>query len=200
MPFRYRILLVDNEPKLRQVGQAILESQGYEVLVAGDGFEALAALRQSLPDVIISDLNMPRMSGFEFLSVVRHRFPQIPVIVASGEFRGTEVPDGVLADAFFEKGYYTPTQLFTKIIDLLEELPSRPRPVRTSKAAVWVHRSGHHNYLVVTCNYCLRSFPVPPPPSPGIHEVHCNFCETLIRFQVTEWALARNAGNDADTV
>ena len=58
------------------------------MLCAEDGFEGLAALKQSLPDIIISDLRMPNMNGFEFLSVVRRRFPVIPVIVISGEFSG----------------------------------------------------------------------------------------------------------------
>ena len=64
-------------------------------------------LKQSLPDVVISDLRMPNMSGFEFLSVVRRRFPQIAVIAISGEFAGIDVPESVLADAFFEKGQYS---------------------------------------------------------------------------------------------
>jgi len=85
------------------MGKTLLETQGYEVLCAGDGFEGLAALKQSLPDIIISDLRMPNMSGFEFLSVVRRRFPVIPVIVISGEFSGLSVPETVLADAFFPK-------------------------------------------------------------------------------------------------
>jgi len=73
------------------------------VLLAADGFEGLIALKQSLPDIIISDLSMPNMNGFEFLSVVRRRFPVIPVIVISGEFCSKTVPESVLADAFLPK-------------------------------------------------------------------------------------------------
>ena len=103
MPFKYRILFVDDDERLRELAKAILESQGYEVLCAKDGFDGLAALKDSLPDLIISDLQMPNMDGFEFLSVIRQRFPQLPVIVISGEFTGFDVPHSVLADAFFEK-------------------------------------------------------------------------------------------------
>ncbi len=67
------------------------------------------------------------MNGFEFLSVVRRRFPTISVIAISGEFSGLSVPESVLADAFFSKGQYQPPELFQKILELLEELPTRPR-------------------------------------------------------------------------
>ena len=99
-----------------------------------DGFDGLTALKHSPPDMIISDLQMPNMSGFEFLSVVRKRFPNIPTIAISGAFSGMDVPEGVLADAFFEKGQYSPKELFQKIILLLEELPGRT-PVARSRQA-----------------------------------------------------------------
>src|SRR5579863_1900434 len=74
--FRFRILVVDDEPWICETAGQILESEGYEVLTAKDGVDGLNALSKSLPDLVISDLNMPRMSGFEFLAVVRERFPQ----------------------------------------------------------------------------------------------------------------------------
>ena len=112
--FSYRILFVDDDRKLLETGAMLLRSKGYEILCAEDGFEGLIALKRSLPDIIISDLRMPNMNGFEFLSVVRRRFPAIPVIVVSGEFTGVNVPESVLADAFFSKGNYRPDELFNK--------------------------------------------------------------------------------------
>ena len=76
--FQFRILIVEDDPGLRQVGKLVLESQGYEVHVAGDGFEALIALKRSLPDIIISDLSMPNMNGFELLSVCGAAFQRSP--------------------------------------------------------------------------------------------------------------------------
>lgn len=102
--FPYRVLVVDDDARFRETMKAMLESEGYEVLVAEDGFGGLATLKRALPDVIISDLRMPNMNGFEFLSVVRYRFPRLPAIAISGEFMGIGVPESVLADAYFEKG------------------------------------------------------------------------------------------------
>ncbi len=180
-PFKYRILIVDDEPTLRMVGKMLLEAQGYEVQCAEDGFEGLAALRQSLPDIIISDLRMPNMNGFEFLSVVRRRFPTIPVIVISGEFSGLSLPESVLADAFFTKGEYKLEDLFGKVIDLLNELPTRPKTGKPHQPAVWVKND--KGTIAVTCSECLRTFPV-TGATKGINEAECDFCSAVIRYEI----------------
>src|SRR5580765_8268913 len=100
MSLASKILVVDDEPSLREVLEELLTGAGYLVATAEDGFDALLHLKRSVPNVIISDLNMPRMSGFELLSVVRRRFPQVSVIASSGAYASKIVPTGVLADAF----------------------------------------------------------------------------------------------------
>ena len=180
-PFPYRILIVEDEPILRELGKTLLVAQGYEVSGAEDGFEGLAALKQSLPDIIISDLQMPNMNGFEFLSVVRRRFPTIPVIVISGEFSGISVPESVLADAFFPKGGYSTKQLFEKIIDLVHELPTRPKTGKPNQAAVWVKND--KGTIAVTCSECLRTFPV-SNVAKGVNEAECDFCGSLVHFEI----------------
>ena len=78
------VLLVDDDPSVRDLLSMRLEEAGFEARQAEDGIDGLVKLRDELPKVIISDLQMPRMSGIEFISVVRRRFPSIPVIVLSG--------------------------------------------------------------------------------------------------------------------
>ena len=180
-PFPYGILIVEDNPSLQELGKMLLQAQGYEVRGAEDGFEGLAALKQSLPDIIISDLQMPNMNGFEFLSVVRRRFPAIPVIVISGEFSGLSVPESVLADAFFPKGGYNAKELFEKIIELLHELPTRPRTGKPSQAAVWV--KNNRGTFAVTCSECLRTFPV-SDVTKGLNEATCDFCSSIVRFEI----------------
>ncbi len=179
--FRYRVLIVDDEESLRVLGKSILESQGYEVHCAEDGFEALAALKRALPDMIISDLQMPNMNGFEFLSVVRQRFPAVPVIVISGEFSGVSVPVSVLADAFFPKGSYKPAALFEKISELLDELPKRSLASRPKRAAVWAKND--KDLLAVTCCECLRTFPV-AQAAKVLNDAECDFCGSRVEFEI----------------
>jgi CheY-like chemotaxis protein len=123
---RGRLLLVEDRRSHRELIANILVSEGYDVLTAKDGLDALGRLVEPLPIAIISDLNMPRMSGFEFLALVRQRFPHLPVLAMSGDFDGNELPTGVLADAYLPKGGYTLDKLRTTIDELLSVPPRRP--------------------------------------------------------------------------
>ena len=79
-PEKAKLLIVDDDPQMRTLLSVILAESGYRVRSAEDGFSALAEIRKEIPDIILSDLNMPGMSGFELLSVVRRRFPAIRVV------------------------------------------------------------------------------------------------------------------------
>src|SRR4051812_29016505 len=97
------LIVADDNPVLVSVLSDIFNENGYTVRTAPDGFAALTSIRERVPDILISDLNMPRMSGFELLSIVRRRFPSIAVIAMSGSYSGVTVPLGVAADAFYAK-------------------------------------------------------------------------------------------------
>lgn len=178
--FRYRILVVDDDPIVRETSGLILMKQGYDVRTSEDGFSALVKLRTALPDLIISDLRMPNMSGFELLSVVRRRFPQIAVIAMSGEF-DAEGPIELLADAFVQKGH-RPELLFAKIAALLKASPIRPSIVKADCAPVWTPIN-ERGYVVLTCFECLRSFSVPETDKRGeIAEAECVHCGAKVRY------------------
>ncbi len=87
MPERSRILVVDDETQITRVLRTTLSSQGYEVKTAADGESGCQAARDWLPDLIITDLSMPGMSGVELCRTVRKR-SQTPIIVLS--VRGEE--------------------------------------------------------------------------------------------------------------
>jgi len=80
-PAKRHILVVDDDSGVRETVSMTLTAAGDDVVAAEDGFRALSQLRKKLPDVVLSDLDMPGMSGFELLSVVRRRFPLISTVV-----------------------------------------------------------------------------------------------------------------------
>ena len=87
--------MVDDEPSICESLALLLGSAGYDVSTARDGFPALMQLKRTLPDLIVSDLGMPQMSGHELLSVIRQAFPAGFVTVAmSGDYQGDVVPPG----------------------------------------------------------------------------------------------------------
>jgi CheY-like chemotaxis protein len=167
----------------------VLNEIGYSVRSAEDGFSALRELRLEIPDVLLSDLNMPGMSGFELLSVVRRRFPAIQTIAMSGAFSGDEVPSGVAADAFYQKG-----SSLGSLLRILETLP-QPERVRPNRPAapvpIRIQRSGDGAsgtpYVTISCPECLRSFPQPLDGSScPIREANCTYCHCVIRYAVVE--------------
>src|SRR6185437_12433077 len=158
-PVRHQILVVDDEEAVRDVFAQMLQEEGYEVATAENGFDALLKLKHFLPAVIISDLNMPKMSGFEFLSVVRRRFPHVSVIASSGAYASHVVPSGVLADAFYAKGEDHPETLISSVAALIATSAAQATAHQDATAPVWIPRNGKDSngipYIVITCTECL---------------------------------------------
>jgi len=119
---KVKLLIVDDESSIRQSLSAVLGAIGYQVRTAEDGNSALTALCDEMAEILISDLNMPGMSGFELLTVVRSRFPHLRTIAMSGAFLGDEVPSGVAADAFYQKG-----SSMGSMLKVIENLPWHER-------------------------------------------------------------------------
>jgi CheY-like chemotaxis protein len=182
--FRCRVLIVEDDPIVLETTAAVVRSFGYSVRTADGGFAALHILREVLPDIIISDLRMPQMSGFEFLSIVRRRFPHIPTIAISGEYILANMPFGLLVDHFFQKGGYTPQQLLDKMKELISDSPIRPHLGKAQKAPLWIPKRDAE-YVVITCPECLRSSSVPDDIASGeLREIECVACNATIRYLV----------------
>ncbi|MFL9609764.1 Hpt domain-containing protein [Methylobacillus sp. Pita2] len=100
-------LLVDDSLTMRKVLGRFLEREGYEVVTAKDGMEAIQAMQQSLPAVILTDIEMPRMDGFELARNVRddERTRHIPLVIVSSRMaeKHRALAKSLGVDAFFGK-------------------------------------------------------------------------------------------------
>lgn len=95
-----RILLVDDEPNLRLSLATTLLAEGYQVIEARDGQEALEQLERHQFDLILTDIRMPRRSGIELFHEVRRRHPSLPVVMMTA-FANEQVIEDVLASGVF---------------------------------------------------------------------------------------------------
>jgi CheY-like chemotaxis protein len=169
-----KLLIVDDDATIRNLFSSLLAQKGYQVRTAKDGFSALAVIRTESPEVVVSDLNMPGMSGFELLSVVRRRFPAIRTVAMSGAFCGDEVPPGVAADVFFSKGSNLGT-----LLEVMERLPVRESPGRTEHE---VNAGLAEAYGAISCLECLRTFSdILPETAHQMREIVCVYCRNLIQ-------------------
>jgi CheY-like chemotaxis protein len=186
MTSRKSILIVDDNLALRSTLSSILVEAGYEVSEATDGFSALAGIRHQTPDVVISDLYMPGMSGFELLSIIRRRFPRIRVIAMSGAFSAHEVPPGVAADGFYAKGSVAP------MLYLAQALTQNELPLgRESPVPIWISRTQSDPCadarIVITCPECLRPFSQSASNvEPQGVEARCLHCSSTVQFALVQ--------------
>jgi CheY-like chemotaxis protein len=199
---QHHILLVDDEPTIRKLLSMLFLAEGYKVSTAQDGFDALLQLRTMTPDLIASDLNMPNMSGFELLSVLRRRFPQIPVVAISGAYEcGEAIPGGIIADGFYAKGQHHFQALLATVADLIQTSAARASAHQQQSAPVWIPRNGKDSngvpFIVVTCTECLRSFPlsVAEEAIPEVQETPCMFCPNKVRY-IIDFSLSVASPNE----
>ena len=103
-----RILLVDDEPSIVKMVGKRLEIEGFEVLVAVDGQDGLAKARAENPALIVLDLMLPKLNGYEVCSKLKQdaRYRHIPIVIFSGKGQDTDVQHGYDcgADAYVTKG------------------------------------------------------------------------------------------------
>ncbi len=118
------VLIVNDVPDQLHLMNALLRKAGYSVLTAEDGVEALDLARQNLPDLIISDVSMPRMNGLEFCRLLRqhNELRWVPILLVSAQRKDTEsVVAGLQAgaDDYLEVPFDS-TRLVAKVSRLLE--------------------------------------------------------------------------------
>lgn len=90
-----KILVAEDEDGVRRIFQLLLEKKGYSVMTAEDGEAAYRMYERDKPDLLVSDINMPNMNGFELLAKIRERDKSLPAIMVSGywDYRGRITED-----------------------------------------------------------------------------------------------------------
>ena len=184
-----KLLVVDDEPSTLDLFRQIFIGLGHPVRVAEDGFSALEQIREEVPDILLSDLNMPGMSGFELLSVVRRRIPNIYVIATSGAFSGDTVPHGIAADAFHEKA--TGLGGLFDIVKTAQLASTHRRAGSNASTPIWISPSrGSESScadVLITCPECLRAFSLAVGAADFvIHEANCVHCDTVVHYATVQ--------------
>ena len=120
MPEPRQILLVDDDLQVVKFYRKALEAGGYAVKATTSGKDALALLRQQQPDLMILDLNMPEVDGFDLLKIERTEFPYLRILVISGYLKGAllDAAKFVGATATLEKPV-TAEALVAKVRDMI---------------------------------------------------------------------------------
>jgi CheY-like chemotaxis protein len=126
------VLVVDDDATVRQLLRRMLESEGYAVLEADNGRAALGALAEARPSVILLDLMMPEMDGFEFVAELRRHEPwrAIPVIVITAKDLSRDDRDRLngYVHKILQKGTHGRDELLAEVRELVTASVARRRP------------------------------------------------------------------------
>lgn len=116
-----RVLLIEDTVEIRENVAELLELHHYSILTACDGAEGLHLACNNMPDVIVCDIKMPRMSGFELLAVLRKNptTEHIPFIFISASAQKSDVEKGRESGAF---AYLTKPFIIQDLIKLIESV------------------------------------------------------------------------------
>lgn len=118
----WKVLVVDDEASIRRIVAFRLQQAGYQVLTASNGVEALEIFNQTLPDLVIIDLMMPEMSGFELTEQIRKK-SYVPLIILSAANDEPSIVKGLEygADDFVKKPF-SPLELEVRIKGLIKRI------------------------------------------------------------------------------
>lgn len=139
-----KIMLVEDDNNLREIYEARLQAEGYTIVSAKDGEEALVVAKAEKPDLVISDVMMPKISGFEMLDILRNtdglKEVKVIMLTALGQSDDQQRADKLGADRYLVKSQVTLEDIVKVTHDLLEGEPTAvataaaPQPTTTPTA------------------------------------------------------------------
>ena len=119
-----KILIAEDERDIRDLVQFTLKFAGHDVVAVGNGEEAVEAAKQVLPDLILMDVRMPRMTGYEACEKMKAdpELVNIPVVFLSAKGQDSEIRTGLEAGAAeYLLKPFAPLELTTRVSELLEK-------------------------------------------------------------------------------
>src|SRR5688572_30567670 len=134
-----KILLVEDDNNLREIYEARLQAEGYDIVAAPDGESALVVAKKELPDLVISDVMMPRISGFEMLDIMRNteglKHVKVIMLTALGQAEDKTRADALGADKYLVKSQVTLEDIVKSASELLGDAPAATTPATAAAAA-----------------------------------------------------------------
>ena len=125
MRHRKRVLVVDDSLTVRELERKLLGNQGYDVEIAVDGMDGWNAVRTSQFDLVVTDVDMPRMDGIELVTLIKGNtnLKSLPVMVVSYKDREEDRERGLSAgaDYYLTKGSFHDETLLQAVVDLIGE-------------------------------------------------------------------------------
>ncbi|MDX1520160.1 MAG: response regulator transcription factor [Anaerolineae bacterium] len=127
MAQKVRILVVDDEPNIREVVELYLRREGFEVEVAADGAAALAAIERKIPDLIVLDLMLPLVGGIQVTRALRQGDIDIPIIMLTAKGNESDRIAGLElgADDYVTKPF-SPKELVARVKAVLRRVSTKP--------------------------------------------------------------------------
>ncbi|MGL6343301.1 MAG: response regulator transcription factor [Waterburya sp.] len=196
-----KILVVDDDSILRKVLQNSLEQKGYQVISVGSGKEALIKFNQDIPDIIVSDISMPEMNGFEFCRQLRSQ-PSgklIPFIFLSAK---NELDDRIQGHTIGADSYLSKPFEMKELLANIEALIERSRRVHaeivhlieqlvSSQSASVLTNISHNSEVsesITTTNSTTQSTasPEPLPLTPAEERVFWETIQGYTNKQISE--------------
>lgn len=124
-----KVLIIEDDPFLNEMYAAKFNQEDFEVEVAIDGKEGLNKIKESKPDLILLDIVLPKMDGFEILKQIKAdpSLKKIPIILLTNLGQKSEVEKGLKlgADEYIIKAHFTPTAVVAKVKEMLGNLKNK---------------------------------------------------------------------------
>lgn len=117
-------MVLDDDEQIRQSLHKLLQTEGYDVVVAADGIEALDRLARPTIDLLLLDLNLPNKSGWDVFERVTSTSPLLPIVIITGREKQSELAVAAGVGALMQKPLDVP-QLLKIISELLRETPEQ---------------------------------------------------------------------------